>query len=217
MADNGASQFRGKGTLYEYGIHVPLIVRWPGRVKPGSSTTELISGEDLAPTFLEAAGLPVPPEMTGKSFAKLLRGEPSVGRAFVFAERGAHGSNLPGNTADFDLGRVVVSKTHKLIYNVLGELPYWPVDFAKDAFWQELVQRHNAGTLHATINQRYFAATRPIFELYDLAKDPNEFNNLAYIPFQPVGKFHYRNNVKRILIPVHYWNPINFIFKKRNI
>jgi arylsulfatase A-like enzyme len=179
MADNGASQFRGKGTLYEYGIHVPLIVRWPGRVKPGSSTTELISGEDLAPTFLEAAGLPVPPEMTGKSFAKLLRGEPSVGRAFVFAERGAHGSNLPGNTADFDLGRVVVSKTHKLIYNVLGELPYWPVDFAKDAFWQELVQRHNAGTLHATINQRYFAATRPIFELYDLAKDPNEFNNLA--------------------------------------
>jgi arylsulfatase A-like enzyme len=179
MADNGASQFRGKGTLYEYGIHVPLIVRWPGRVKPGSSTTELISGEDLAPTFLEAAGLPVPPEMTGKSFAKLLRGEPSAGRAFVFAERGAHGSNLPGNTADFDLGRVVVSKTHKLIYNVLGELPYWPVDFAKDAFWQELVQRHNDGKLDATINQRYFAAARPMFELYDLAKDPNEFNNLA--------------------------------------
>jgi N-sulfoglucosamine sulfohydrolase len=179
MADNGASQFRGKGTLYEFGIHVPLIVRWPGKVKPGSSTTELISGEDLAPTFLEAAGLPVPPEMTGKSFAKLLRGEPSVGRALVFAERGAHGSNLPGNTADFDLGRVVVSKTHKLIYNALGELPYWPVDFAKDAFWQELVQRHNDGTLDATIDQRYFAAARPMFELYDLKKDPNEFNNLA--------------------------------------
>jgi hypothetical protein len=97
----------------------------------------------------------------------------------VFAERGAHGSNLPGNTADFDLGRVVVSKTHKLIYNALGELPYWPVDFAKDAFWQELVQRHNDGTLDATIDQRYFAAARPMFELYDLAKDPNEFNNLA--------------------------------------
>ena len=158
---------------------MPLLVRWPGKVKPGSSTAELISGEDLAPTFLEAAGLPVPPEMTGRSFAKLLRGEPSAGRQFVFAERGAHGSNLPGNTADFDLGRVVVSTTHKLIYNVLRELPYWPVDFAKDAFWQELVQRHNDGKLDAPINQRYFAAPRPMFELYDLEKDPNEFNNLA--------------------------------------
>src|SRR3954471_12000022 len=38
MGDNGASQFRGKGTLFEFGIHVPLIVRWPGHVKPGSST-----------------------------------------------------------------------------------------------------------------------------------------------------------------------------------
>ena len=41
--------------------------------------------------MLEAAGLPVPPEMTGKSFAKLLRGEPFEARKYIFAERGAHG------------------------------------------------------------------------------------------------------------------------------
>jgi N-sulfoglucosamine sulfohydrolase len=179
MGDNGASQFRGKGTLYEYGIHVPLLVRWPGNVKPGLSTAELISGEDLAPTFLEAAGLPVPPEMTGKSFVKLLRGEPFAGRQFVFSERGAHGTSLPGNSADFDLGRVVVSKTHKLIYNALGELPYWPVDFAKDAFWKELGQMHKDGKLDPKLDQLYFSPTRPMFELYDLNKDPNEFTNLA--------------------------------------
>lgn len=179
MGDNGASQFRGKGTLYEYGIRVPLLVRWPEKVKPGSSSAELISGEDLAPTLLEAAGLPVPSEMTGRSFIKLLRGETFSSRQFVFAERGAHGTNLPGNSADFDLGRVVVGKTHKLIYNALGELPYWPVDFAKDAFWQELVQKHKAGKLEAKHERLYFAAPRPIFELYDLEKDPGEFNNLA--------------------------------------
>jgi N-sulfoglucosamine sulfohydrolase len=179
MGDNGAAQFRGKGTLYEFGVRVPLLVRWPGVVKPGSSSAELISGEDIAPTFLEAAGLPVPPEMTGKSFVKLLRGEPFEGRQFVFAERGAHGSNLPGNSADFDLGRVVVSRTHKLIYNALGELPYWPVDFAKEDFWKELVQMHEAGSLDARMEQLYFAPSRPIFELYDLGKDPDEFNNLA--------------------------------------
>jgi len=179
MGDNGASQFRGKGTLYEYGIHVPLLVRWPGKVKPGSSSAELISGEDLAPTLLDAVGLPVPSEMTGRSFAQLLRGEPFASRQFVFAERGAHGTNLPGNSADFDLGRVVVSKTHKLIYNALGELPYWPVDFAKDAFWLELAQKHEAGQLEAKFERLYFAAPRPMFELYDLEKDPGEFNNLA--------------------------------------
>ncbi len=179
MGDNGAAQFRGKGTLYEFGIRVPLIVRWPRQVKPGSSSSELISGEDLAPTFLEAVGLPVPPEMTGKSFVKLLRGEQFEGRQFIFAERGAHGTNLPGNAADFDLGRVVVSKTHKLIYNALGELPHWPVDFAKDEFWKELAQMHEAGTLDAQLDKLYFAPTRPMFELYDLANDPSELNNLA--------------------------------------
>src|SRR5262249_33439671 len=95
MGDNGASQFRGKGALYEYGVHVPLLVRWPGVVKPASATGELISGEDLAPTFLEAAGVAVPKAMTGRSFLKLLRGESFAGRQYVFAERGAHGSGLP--------------------------------------------------------------------------------------------------------------------------
>ncbi|MEI7851067.1 MAG: sulfatase [Kiritimatiellales bacterium] len=182
MGDNGASQFRGKGTLYEFGIHVPLIVRWPGKVKPGSSSAELISGEDIAPTFLEATGLPVPPEMTGKSFVKLLRGEPFAGRQFVFAERGAHGYDLPGNTADFDLSRVVVSKTHKLIYNALGELPYWPVDFAKLGLWKELVKMHEEGKLDPKSEKLYFSPTRPMFELYDLVNDPNEFTNLAGTP-----------------------------------
>lgn len=178
MGDNGASQFRGKGTLNEFGIHVPLLVRWPGRLKAGTRTTELISGEDLAPTFLEAAGLPVPREMTGKSFARLLRGESFEGRKFIFAERGSHGSSLPGNSAGFDLGRVVVSKTHKLIYNALGELPYWPVDFAGDAFWKEIVQQHESGKLDPKLDRLYFASPRPMFEVYDLQADPNEFTNL---------------------------------------
>lgn len=178
MGDNGASQFRGKGTLYEFGIHVPLLVRWPGRVKPGSSSTELVSGEDLAPTFLEAAGVSIPPEMSGKSFVKLLRGESGGARKFVFAERGSHASSLPGNTASFDLGRVVVSATHKLIYNALGQLPYWPVDFAGQAFWKEIVQQNQEGKLDAKLARLYFAAPRPMFELFDLRNDPNEFTNL---------------------------------------
>ena len=182
MGDNGCSQFRGKGTLYELGIHVPLIVRWPGTVKPGTSNSALVSGEDLAPTFLEAAGLPVPREMTGKSFLKLLRGESFEGRRFVFAERGAHGSSLPGTSAGFDLARVVVGKTHKLIYNALGELPYAPVDFGGEPFWKEIVRMHDEKKLESDLDSLYFAPHRPMFELFDLQSDPSELKNLAGQP-----------------------------------
>ena len=182
MADNGASQFRGKGTLNEYGIHVPLLMRWPGVIQPGSASAALISGEDLAPTFLAAAGLPIPPEMTGQSFAPLLRGAPFTPRTHLFAQRGPHASSLPGTSSSFDLGRVVVTPTHKLIYNAMGQLPYWPVDFAGQPFWQELVGQNEAGKLDSKFAALYFAPTRPMFELYDLKADPAELTNLAGRP-----------------------------------
>lgn len=182
IGDNGASQFRGKGTLYEFGVRVPLIIRWPGQVKPGSVATEVISNEDVAPTFLEAIGLPVPKEMTGRSFLKRLREQPFEGRKYAFSERGAHGSGLPNNSAAFDLGRCVVTPTHKLIYNALWQLPYSPVDFAGDPHWKELQQLHTEGKLDPKFDRLYFAPTRPMFELYDLQHDPHELNNLAGKP-----------------------------------
>ena len=75
MGDNGMAMPHGKGSLYDPGIDVPLLVRWPGVVKPGSVTRELVSGEDFAPTMLEAAGVAPPKEMSGVSYLKLLRGE----------------------------------------------------------------------------------------------------------------------------------------------
>lgn len=177
--DNGASQFRGKGTLYEFGIHVPLIVRWPGVVKPGTTTAELMSGEDIAPTFLAAAGVEVPKEMTGRSVVPLLKGEPFDGRKYVFAQRGAHGGALPTNSANFDLGRCVVTKKHKLIYNALWQIPYWPVDFAGDEMWKELQELNKAGKLPPEMAKMYFSPTRPMFELFDLEADPHELKNLA--------------------------------------
>ncbi|MCI0462077.1 MAG: sulfatase [Gemmataceae bacterium] len=179
MGDNGAALLRGKGTLFDLGVHVPLLVRWPGRVRPASSSSELISGEDLAPTLLEAAGAPVPREMTGRSFLKLLRGEPFQGRKYVFAERGAHGSGLPSNSAAFDLGRCVIGKRYKLIYNALWQIPYTPVDFAGEPFWKELQQLNRDGKLGEPFARLYFTPTRPMFELYDLQADPNELRNLA--------------------------------------
>ncbi len=179
MGDNGASQWRGKGTLYEFGIHVPLIVRWPGRVRPGSSTAELISGEDLAPTFLEAAGMTPRPEMTGRSFVKLLRGQPFEARSHVFAQRSAHGNSLPNGSAAFDLGRCIRTRRHKLIYNATWQLPYEPVDFRNEEMWKEAQQMARDGKLPPQLARIYSGQPRSMFELYDLEKDPSEFDNLA--------------------------------------
>jgi arylsulfatase A-like enzyme len=182
--DNGASQFRGKGTLYEFGIHCPLVVRPPGGRKPNVAPTSatLLSGEDFAPTFLEAGGVPVPKEMTGMSFLGLLTGRPHAPRKYVFAQRGAHGSGLPNNSAAFDLGRCVVGQKHKLIYNALWQIPYWPVDFAGDPMWKELQELNAAGKLSPLHARLYFSPTRPMFELYDLEADPHELTNLAGKP-----------------------------------
>ncbi|MCC7494354.1 MAG: sulfatase [Fimbriimonadaceae bacterium] len=178
MGDNGASQLRGKGTLNEFGIHVPLLVRWPGVVQAGS-TSHLISGEDLAPTLLQAAGLEPPAAITGRSFLPLLRGTTYTPRSEVYCERGAHGSGLPTGSAPFDLGRCVVTPTHKLIYNALWQLPYQPVDFGGEAFWKDIQQRAAAGQLNPVLQKLYNSPTRPLFELYDLQADPAELTNLA--------------------------------------
>ncbi|NOT60273.1 MAG: sulfatase-like hydrolase/transferase [Acidobacteria bacterium] len=176
--DNGASQFRGKGTLYEYGVHVPLLVRWPGKVKAGTVRKELISGEDFAPTFLEACGLKPLPEMTGRSFLKLLRGEAYTERRYVFAERGSHGGGLPTGTQPFDLARVIIGQRYKLVYTALWQLPYQPVDFNNEPFWKELQQMNKDGKLSPLHSRLLFSPTRPMFELFDLESDPNEFTNL---------------------------------------
>jgi len=179
MGDNGGALLHGKGTLYELGIRVPLLLRWAGVVRPGSTTDALISGEDIATTLLEAAGIPAPKEMQGRSFLPLLRGQPSDKRRYVFAERGAHGSGLPDGSAAFDLGRCVVSPTHKLIYNALWQIPYEPVDFGGNPFWKDLKDRNARGELPPEVAKRYFAPQRKMFELYDLAADPYERRDIS--------------------------------------
>jgi arylsulfatase A-like enzyme len=61
--------------LYEGNIHCPLIIRWPGKARPGHVVPHLVQHVDLAPTILEAAGLDVPPEMEGRSLVPCLTGE----------------------------------------------------------------------------------------------------------------------------------------------
>ena len=64
-----------KRWIFEESLRAPLLVRWPGVVKAGAAVQEIVSNLDFAETFLDAAGLPVPAEMQGRSFLPLLKGE----------------------------------------------------------------------------------------------------------------------------------------------
>lgn len=63
-----------KRWMYEESLRMPLIVRWPGKVKPGSVSTDLVSNLDFAETFLDVAGVPIPKDTQGASIAPLLEG-----------------------------------------------------------------------------------------------------------------------------------------------
>ena len=74
-----------KRWMYEESLKMPLIVRWPGVIQPGSEHEALVQNLDFAQTFLEVAGVEAPEEMQGRSLVPLLRGEtPSDGREAVY-------------------------------------------------------------------------------------------------------------------------------------
>jgi arylsulfatase A-like enzyme len=186
MGDNGMAMPHGKGALHDPGINVPLLVRWPGVVKPGGATKALVSGEDFAPTMLEAAGVVPPKVMSGVSYLKLLRGETFEPRRYIFAERGPHGGDggmKPDVLAStFDLARCVRSDRFKLIYNCTPHGAVAPVDSQRDPGWQAMVQANAAGQLASQFVRAYFTTPRATFELYDLDADPGELTNLAADP-----------------------------------
>ena len=183
--DNGMAFPHGKGALHDPGLNVPLVVRWTGVIAPGSESRAILSGEDLGPTLLAAAGLTAPERMSGVSFLPLLRGDPKPPRQYIFAERGPHGSapvTVNMRSSGFDLARCVRTDRHKLIYNCTPWIPYGPVDSGGEPGWRDMVAANEAGTLAPALRALYFTTPRPVYELYDLEKDPSELTNLSGTP-----------------------------------
>ena len=182
MGDNGMAFPSGKGSLHDPGLNVPLLAWWPGVIKPGGDSSALISGEDIAPTCLDAAGLSVPERISGVSFLPLLKGESfPKERKYIFGERGPHGSatfdeHTSANAVDFS--RCVRSSRYKLIYNITPNLRYAPVDSGGGPGWRDITKVHEQQQLATEFETLWFTSPRPVYELYDLKEDPNELHNL---------------------------------------
>ena len=192
IGDNGTPLPFGKVTLYQYGWHVPLLIRWPGHVKPGSSNSELISGVDFFATFLEAAGAGVPKGTESHSFLNLLEGKPYQGREFVFAACGWHDT--------FDMARAVCSKTHSLIFNAWPEYrgPRIPAGY-------NVEREVAAGRLNPKTAAKWSRKSRPLYEMFDLRTDPHELDNIA-------GKAEYKDAEFTLKSAMSEWMEVSHDF-----
>jgi len=208
IGDNGEALLRGKGTVHGRGIHVPLIVRFPGVAKPNSSTKTLVSGEDIAPTILELAGLKFKTPINGQSFSNTIKGvEENNKREFVFAERGYHNGPLT-RTDGYDLSRSVTSERYHLIYNALPKQEFVQVDMVEAIAWNDLVKANSENILSKMHQDFYFYKERPIFELYDLQNDPFELNNLSGQPEMAATEQRLKNEMERKMVIDHDFLPL---------
>ncbi|MFW5973486.1 MAG: sulfatase-like hydrolase/transferase [Bacteroidota bacterium] len=172
-SDHGGALPRGKRWIYDSGIHVPLIVRWPGVVAPNSVFDELVSLVDLGPTVLSIAGIDVPGHMHGRPF---LGAKKTAPREYVYAARDRHDEA-------YDMVRAVRDRRYKYIRNFYPNEPYvkW-IEYRNTLpMMQEMLLLNAEGKLEGP-QQLWFSNRRPVDELYDTDADPHEVVNLAADP-----------------------------------
>ncbi|MFY0601256.1 MAG: sulfatase [Cyclobacteriaceae bacterium] len=169
FGDHGRPHLRDKQFLYEGGLKIPLIVRWPAKYKQ-KVDDQLVSLVDVTATSLALAGINLPDYLHGKPFL----GEKAEKQKYIFGFRDRAGD------ADDNI-RSITDGEYKLIWNRMSEQPYMQLSSYKKAQYPAFTLYnvlHKQGKLEAPFNQ-FMAQSRPEIELYNLEDDPNEYNNLA--------------------------------------
>jgi N-sulfoglucosamine sulfohydrolase len=153
LNDNEAHLERTKNTLYDTGINIPMVIRWPGKINPGTTIKTMVSTVDLLPTLLDVAGGDIPDIMDGKSMMGVWEGKTDHLHDELF----------------FSYSGVIVSKNRQ-------ETPFPIRAVRTDRYKYIRYLNHQIG--HPKQNNKLF----PPEELFNLQKDPQELNNLAESP-----------------------------------
>ncbi len=194
-SDNGMPFPRVKGNMYDYDFRLPFAAMWRNRTSGTSSGAErkpvvlsdMISFTDIAPTFIEAAGLKTRPDMSGRSFLSLFDAKTS-GRFDPYRDRVCMGRERHDVGREGDVGYPVrCLRTDNFLYvrNLKPEL--WPAGNPETGFTgcdssptkNLILDQHSRGEMH------YFNLAfgkRPLEELYAIPDDPDCMHNLANDP-----------------------------------
>jgi arylsulfatase A-like enzyme len=169
IGDNGRCHLRGKCWLYDAGLRVPLIIRWPDHVAPNTICEDLVSMIDVSATVLDIAGAELPSYLDGHP----ILGPRAKKRDHIFAAR-----DLIDEVMDHI--RCVRTKRFKYIRNYTPENGYREGQYvqAHRPMLQIMKYLQRQGKLSAA-QQLVLAETKPVEELYDIQQDPHELNNLA--------------------------------------
>lgn len=174
LSDNGPPFPGAKTTLYEPGIHLPLIISSPDQGSRAVTNNAMVSWVDIAPTILDWAKANAPREISGRSLLPILDQSDPTGWDVVYGSHTFHEVTM------YYPMRMIRTRQYKYILNLAHELEY---PFASDLWgsltWQGVMsraeRRYGKRTVEALIR-------RPREELYDLAGDPDEVHNLAADP-----------------------------------
>lgn len=173
LSEQGYDLPFAKWTCYDAGLHSACVIRWPGKVKPGARTRALVEYTDVVPTFLEAAGLPRPGELDGRSFLSVLEGKADKHREFTYAQQTSKG--IIRGPEHYGI-RSIRGEKYRYVRNFTPEVTFRNAVTPGKVF-QSWIHAGAKGDGHAAKLAKDFQQ-RPAEELYDCEADPWNRRNL---------------------------------------
>lgn len=180
ISDNGMDAPGAKNCLTPWGVRTPLIVKWPGKILPGTRDTEsVIATIDIVPTIIDAVGLPQLNGIEGHSFYDVIMArKPKHDREYAYT---AHTYTNESNEANYFPQRSIIDKEYCYIWNpyVLSSDKQYQSNSVYLSFIPEKYRNDNYSDVNRKIRT---IMQKPVEELYDLQKDPGCWNNVADNP-----------------------------------
>lgn len=187
-SDHGDGLPYVKREITKRGLHIPMIIKFPGQINAGQTSNRLISAIDFGPTVLSLAGIAIPQYMHGQAF---LGAQQKQARSHIFAARDRMDGEVDRVRSVFD-GRFQYLRNY-----IPGKTYYQDIIYRLQIpMMKKMIELREAGRLNA-IQMRWFSV-KPTEELYDTEADPYQLNNLAANPA-------YKNRLKELKAVFDKW------------